>query len=268
MTSREKFWLSFLFIVLVAVVFLGLSGMTWTDIRHIGDRRNALIIDGETIRIPLPEDSDGRVLPEVAATTSGDFSFLFEVDGVPVRWDPCRPISYVINPDGAPPGGEELILQAIDRVSAATGLEFDFEGYSSEAAPYDGRSLIREGVNGDEFVPSIIGWSNAASTPDLEGTVAGMGGVNMVSGAFGEQEYLVGGFAVLDAEGLASIMASSGGPGLVLAVIMHEIGHMVGLYHVDNPTELMNPSNESLMDWGPGDLAGLAIAGAGPCQTV
>lgn len=266
MTSRARFWLIFLSFILVAVVYLGLSGLTWTDIQHIGTPRNALEINGEDFKIPLPEPGMERIKPAVAVTTVGTYDFMMkDEEGDPVLWDPCRPISYVINPAGAPPGGEPIILSAIDGISTATGLAFEFEGYTSEIASFD-RALIQPEVYGERFVPLIIGWSNATVVPELTGTVTGLGGSSSVPGAFGDQRYLVGGVVILDAEDIGSFIATGVGLDLVLAVTMHELGHVVGLGHIEDPTELMNPSNTSLTTWGPGDLAGLATAGSGPCQ--
>jgi predicted Zn-dependent protease len=47
--------------------------------------------------------------------------------------------------------------------------------------------------------------------------------------------------------------------------VMHELGHVVGLAHVDDPTELMYERNEGRSDWGPGDLTGLEALGKGLC---
>lgn len=50
------------------------------------------------------------------------------------------------------------------------------------------------------------------------------------------------------------------------AIVMHELGHMVGLAHVDSQAELMAGDNHSgITDFGPGDPAGLGKLGAGPC---
>lgn len=49
--------------------------------------------------------------------------------------------------------------------------------------------------------------------------------------------------------------------------MQHELGHLVGLDHVADPTQLMysegGPSQAS--DWGNGDLAGLNQLGSGGC---
>ena len=267
MTSSSKFWLGFLSFVLVVVVIFGLSGMTWRDVKHFGTPRNALTIDGETVKIPFPEPGDERLLPEVTPTTSGEYAFMNVVAGEPVRWDPCRPVYYVINPVGAPPGSDELIFEAVEIVSESTGLLFEFEGYTSEVASFD-RDLIQEEFYGDRFVPLIFGWSTEVHESELEGSVAGLGGSTSTAGAYGDQQYLVAGTVILDGPDLQTMMTTSGRRPLALAVIMHEIGHVVGLGHVDDPGELMNPTNSSLTGWGPGDLEGLAVAGRGVCQQV
>ena len=51
------------------------------------------------------------------------------------------------------------------------------------------------------------------------------------------------------------------------AVVLHELGHLVGLGHVDAAGELMQPQGgPEITDWGPGDREGLAALGGSECR--
>lgn len=267
MSARAGFWVTFLLLVLGAVVWFGVSGMTLADIQHIGTPRNAIVDGEEQIRVPLPAPADGRVLPEVPVTTDGPYAFMFTDGGEPVRFDPCRTVSYVIAAEGAPAGSEQLIHEAFDSVSAASGLAFVYAGTTTEKADFD-RRLIQPDRYGDGWAPIIVGWADEGQVPDLAGTVTGLGGSSSVTGAYGPARYLQSGAVILDAPDISRLMATGDGQALARAVIMHEVAHVVGLGHVEDAAEIMNASNTSLADWGPGDLEGLAIAGAGPCEDV
>ena len=51
----------------------------------------------------------------------------------------------------------------------------------------------------------------------------------------------------------------------VQAVVMHELGHGLGLDHVDDRKQLMYQDNVGLTELGPGDRRGLALLGQGKC---
>jgi len=265
MSARAGFWATFLALVTAAVVGLVVSGLSVADLQHLGTPRNAVLDGGTQVRVPVPPASDGRVLPAVSTSTSGAYAFMFEDGGVPVRFDPCRPIHYVYNPAGQPGDVDAIIAEAIDYVSSASGLAFTYDGQTDEVASFD-RHLFQPDRYGDGFAPLIIGWSDEEATPDLDGTVTGLGGSSSVTGAFGEQRYLKSGTVLLDIDDMRTLLGTGNGRKIARAVIMHEIAHVVGLAHVADPTEIMNASNTSLTEWGPGDLAGLAIAGNGPCE--
>jgi hypothetical protein len=48
-------------------------------------------------------------------------------------------------------------------------------------------------------------------------------------------------------------------------VVLHELGHLVGLAHVNDPQQLMYSRGSTSNGLGPGDLAGLARLGEGAC---
>jgi hypothetical protein len=265
MSARAGFWATFLVFVAAAAVALQVSGLQVADIRHLGTPRNALL-DGDTeVRVPIPPPTDGRLLPAVPISTTGTYAFMFEEQGEPIRFDPCQPIRYVYNGTGEPAGLGDLIVEAVQSVSTATGLQFTFDGSTDEVANFD-RRLFQPDRYGEGFAPLVIGWSNESAMPELAGSITGLGGSSSVTGAYGDDRFLASGTVVLDTEDIAGLLGSSAGRTLVRAVIMHEIAHVVGLAHVDDSTEIMNATNTFLAEWGPGDLAGLAIAGRGPCE--
>lgn len=241
------------------------TGFELESWRHFGQPRNVLVVEGQQIRIPLPEGDSRRLAAEVPVTTTGSYGFMFEESaGGPTRYDPCRPLEYVVNPDGMPEGAEGMIEAAVADVSRATGLVFESLGTTDEPAQFE-RALFQDRY-GERFAPIIFGWSDAEQTPGLEGSITGLGGSSSVNGAFGDQRFLAAGVVILDREDIGELITSSRGEALATAVVMHELAHVIGLAHVDDPSELMNAENYQLITWGPGDRAGLAIAGAGPCQ--
>lgn len=243
------------------------QGVGLTDFKHLGTPRNSMIEGNAEVTIPLPEGPAQRRSAVVVPQTTGSYEFLFDEPGqAPTRYDPCRAIHWVLSEEGMPSGVLPLLQAAVDRVSAATGLVFVYDGTTTEKADFD-RPLIQPQY-GKGFAPVVVGWSTAANTPELVGSVSGVGGSSAVNGAYGDQRYLRAGVIILDAEDITALVSSAKGESLAQSIVMHEWAHVIGLAHVDDAGELMNASNSSLTTWGPGDLQGLAIAGSGPCEDV
>lgn len=77
----------------------------------------------------------------------------------------------------------------------------------------------------------------------------------------------VTGTVVLDGPQFEEILARPDGYSAARAVVLHELGHLVGLDHFEAESELMHPEGRvDVTDFGPGDLTGLAELGAGTCQ--
>ncbi|HEX9227056.1 MAG TPA: matrixin family metalloprotease, partial [Arthrobacter sp.] len=181
-----------------------------------------------------------------------------------VSFDPCRTIHYVMRRTGMPPGGQLIVTESMRRLSRATGLVLRYDG-DTEEAPSAERPATNKALYGDRWAPILIAWSDPAETPELGGDVAGLGGGVGVSAGGGPEVY-VSGSLTLDAPQLAGMLKLASGPELVRAVVMHELGHVVGLGHIDDPTQLMAPDlTPKVTDYADGDLTGLAILGRGPC---
>jgi hypothetical protein len=87
-----------------------------------------------------------------------------------VAYDPCRPIHYVIRPQGQPAGGNKIVTDAVLRVSKATGLRFVFDGATSEA-PSRERPSYQPERYGDRWAPVLISWVTSRENPDFAADV-------------------------------------------------------------------------------------------------
>ena len=188
------------------------------------------------------------------------------LDGSPVTWDPCRPIHYVIRPDGAPEGGDALVHWALGQISAATGLSFVDDGATNEA-PSSERARFQPQRYGDRWAPVLVAWSDPVEWPQLKDGVLGRAGPVPFGLVDRDDERFVSGIAVFNGPEL-DLQLRTGQDNKARAVLLHELGHLVGLAHVTDPYQVMYPSNAyPLPSYRSGDRRGLALLGAGPCFT-
>jgi hypothetical protein len=203
--------------------------------------------------------------PAETLLATGNHAFAaMQPDGVgPVAWSPCRPIHYVVRAQGSPANGAELIATSVARISAASGLQFVDDGLTDEAPSAD-RDAYEPELYGKRWAPVLIAWSTPEETPALAGETVGVGGSAPVTRA-GLSVYVTGS-VTLDAPDMEGLLAGPNGTNNAYGVITHELGHVLGLDHVDDPGELMNPrASAALSTLQPGDLAGLAELGTGAC---
>lgn len=191
------------------------------------------------------------------------------------RWDPCTPIHYRINLAGAPRTGYRDARQAVQRIGAASGLRFVFDGTTRDLPT----STWGQGGDRTGRWPAFtIAWARPGVGPgrsdlldgggDLfgAGREAGSGGWHVFAtsrdGGFTYSARITTGYVVLDRDVSRRLKTGfAGGPSLG-ALLLHEVGHAVGLGHVADPTQVMYPvltTRKAVL--GPGDLAGLRAVG-------
>jgi hypothetical protein len=204
-------------------------------------------------------------VPRLAPAHEGPHRFMATQPGgtAPVAYDPCRPIRYVVNERTAPPGAAALVEEAVARIAEVTGLRFQLEGSTDERATPD-RAGFQPQRYGDRWAPVLIAWSDPAELPVLGGDVAGIGGSTAVQAGLRDELVYVTGMVALDGPQLGEIMAGGNGAAYVRGVILHELGHLIGLDHVDDPTQLMHARGQFAYLQA-GDITGLVRLGTGPC---
>lgn len=177
----------------------------------------------------------------------------------PVAYDPCRIIEVEVNDRLAPPGSAPLVRDALGVISQATGLRFALVGRTDRLpSPRRTGTVPRR-------EPALIAWTTPEQLPALRGDVAGLAGSTArPDGNTSELEYVTG-VVALDAPQLTVVLDLPGGAARTRAIIVHELAHLVGLDHVDDPDELMYAENVGRLELGPGDREGLAALGSGPC---
>ncbi len=202
----------------------------------------------------------GLERPDQVDTGDGAYRFsLVRSDGSPVAYASCRPVQLVVNPDGGPPGGDGLLDEATDEVSEASGLTVEVVG-ESDARPGGDRDLVLEG---QDPPPSLVTWSDPEESPRLEGAVAGYAGSGWIRRD--DETAYVRGEVTFDAAQIGELV-NGGEWDSARGIVVHELAHLLGLGHVDDPTQLMYPESQlnvtTLQD---GDRTGLAALGEGPC---
>ena len=87
---------------------------------------------------------DDRLVSAVEPQGNGHYRFFDTQPGSsePVAWNPCEPIHYVVNPDGAPDGWENLVDDAVDEVSTAAGLSFEYDGTTDDRSFTDRLDIV------------------------------------------------------------------------------------------------------------------------------
>lgn len=213
----------------------------------------------EEAATPLGAPSGGAV-----GSTAFRFKSLQPGSTVPVTFSPCRPLHYVVRPDNAPPGGDELIAAAVEAASRATGLRFVYDGATSEPLLPE-REPYQPARYGQRWAPVLIGWGTPDEVPDFGVDIVGEASSQQMTRPNGARVYVTGAI-YLDAVKARQILNRRNGAHIMQTIVEHELGHLVGLAHVNDRSQVMYPrTSRNVFGYQAGDLTGLAALGQGAC---
>ena len=172
------------------------------------------------------------------------------------RWDSCSVVTWRYNDARSPRSALTQIKGAFGRVHAATGIEFRYLGKTTKTAAPGGRG-------GQDI---ILGWLSNRTFRNQYGGAIAVGGASYFTGytqANGDNiSRAVSGGVALSA-GFNDNLRKGFGSGFTWGeVLMHEIGHVMGLDHANSSKQLMFPRITSrAAKWGAGDLRGFRLLG-------
>lgn len=181
------------------------------------------------------------------------FSFIrMQADGeTPVTFNHCVPLGIYVNARTGPTNAVEVVKNAARRISLVSGFDISVAG-TTDLAPTEENAGPGAGL-------ILVAWSDPQEEPGLEGKVLGLGGAWRSTAMVDGRNWFTRGQVALDGPSLAGLSQST-----QEATVMHELGHVLGLGHVKDRGQLMDPA-PVLDDWGPGDLAGLRQLGSVAC---
>ena len=111
----------------------------------------------------------------------------------------------------------------------------------------------------------LIAWVTTAENPDFAINIEGESGSAAIVRNNGPKTYVTG-VMELDSIKLATMLQIPGGLEQVRAIVLHELGHLVGLAHIADANQLMYPeAGHGITDFATGDLTGAAMLGRGVC---
>lgn len=151
-----------------------------------------------------------------------------------VTWRNCEPISVVLGKKNMNLEKNRLVRESLKFVADATNLRFVIVGTTDEIPQIDW-SIVGSKAPGAQYPPVYIGWLDDEETDILaDRSTLGAAVANPITVNSGRQ--LVSGAVVFNNSLYQSVGSSKTSGETKRNLIIHELGHLVGLDHVTSPS--------------------------------
>jgi Matrixin len=262
--STRLLFAAFVLASVVAIVLSGLAVMSLLREPSVAaDRASGPVVTPSPSPAPS-RASTPRAPRNARPKVDGAFRFLERVGGGPVRWNPCQTITYAVNAREASSPVQPDLKVALRRVTRATGIAFRSVGTTRASFFHTYLRMRYQGVIGRAEL--VLIWVDhddyEAILRRLHDPRPSIAFAKTMAGLRANQDQYFGGIIVMDGD--ATARRGFGFRYAHGAVLLHELGHIMGLDHVKDPDQLMYSGRHpdfSISDFGVGDLEGLRRLG-------
>ena len=197
------------------------------------------------------------------STAAGDYALSYSgavgAAGTQViRWNPCRAIGWRLNAPAIDATLTQTINAEFATLTQATGMTFRYDGTTTFIPQQNTVSS-----EPDDLIVTIAARTSTDFLANNPGAV-GYGGWEASTLPDGNWQ-ITKGYVVLDQATVAELPEGIASGETTGALLLHELGHAVGLQHAANATEIMYPAlnPQTPSTYSADDLAGLAKVGHG-----